>query len=165
MKVHAGLVFMTNHPKFGKSAILRVRGVHSRDWKVEPYPGSCQLTLQAKFEEGKDYLTPLEAAAHATFGIEIVITHDALINLNYSKKELRLVKNYGMFVPFESLRRMRSSIFDWPIRFVTEHHLSKIQSVERYNPQVGIQDSTVIAMFPDEIKALRIAFKKFHFAT
>lgn len=151
-------------------ALLQVRaGWNAEKNSPESYPGACQVTVHGKLEESEDFHQALLREVGEELGEEIVSPVakllDAgrlveLVNENTPEKE---IITYGAIVDNNLLQkltdRQKTKSFGG-FKIIFSSDIDKIVDIRTFSKETGVADEKVIAMFPDEKEAVRLAFEK-----
>lgn len=149
-------------------AILQVRAKWNAEKNApESWPGACQVTAHGKLEKGENFIQGLLREVEEELGGEAASAlHAQIENL----KELRNVDTpekhiitYGLVLEEGVLRNMlaraKSSTFGG-FQIIRESDIDKIIDIQKIDKEKGVTEKNVIAMFPDEKEAVKIAFEK-----
>jgi 8-oxo-dGTP pyrophosphatase MutT (NUDIX family) len=151
-------------------AISQVRSWWNKEKNApESWPGGCQVTAHGGLEEGENPIQALMREAEEELGEEIVPilrrlfkTGDIheLINLYTPEKE---IVTYGAILEEyfcqDFTGRQKSPSFGG-FRAIQRHEVERILNLGTFDRKNGVMDETIIAMFPDDKEAVRLAFEK-----
>lgn len=163
-KVSVGLVVLTDVPDMGgRVAVLQRRGEFNHEkMKPESFPGACQVTAHGKVEEGENRFEALGREFIEELGKAV---GDLIFRLGASPVELsRIVTEekeavtYGALFPATFLQSVKLNPSSGGLVLLTEDKVDSIQDLGSFDKKEGVTDRRVIAMFPDEIEAVRQAF-------
>ena len=163
-----GLIVLTRGSPGGPLiAILRRRGKYKWQKRIkrESYPGACQVTAHGKLKWGETSKETLWRKVKEELGdvfFNIAKLEDRDPRLLVDDKE-RMVKTYGVWVYPQCVERMFFDFSSGGIDYISLDEIDKIQELTKADKETGITDFNIIAMFPDEIKALKEAVKAFAF--
>lgn len=158
----------------GLVAILQKRGDFNHE-KMEPesWPGACQLTAHGKCEENESMIDALIREVQEElegpdipfervrgFGMIIKFEADKLTELNRVESETSEVVNYGVRVANSLIPMFRLSPSTGGLRLVHRVELASVIDVRSFDKIAGVPLRATIAMFPDELDAVKIAFEK-----
>jgi hypothetical protein len=168
MKKSVGLILMSWVPQKDGSkklvAILQRRGIWDFErMDKETFPGCYQVTFHGGLEEDETFLDTLKRESEEELGKEFSKKN----HLNKNLKELfhkneteKEVITFGALIPFEQISLIRLGMSTGGLDLVEEKQVKKIINISPEFREVGAP-SSVIAMFPDEIEALKKAFESF----
>jgi 8-oxo-dGTP pyrophosphatase MutT (NUDIX family) len=169
-KQSVGLVVLTEIPSMGGVvAILQRRGKFNHEkMGPESWPGGCQVTCHGKVEEvDEGVLDALQREIEEEFGWdavqEILPDPNQAILLSDEESESERALTYGVLVPPSGfLREGKVSLnaSSGGLDFVTRDKVGQIQELRNFDKRTGVTDLNTIAMFSDEIEAVRLAFEK-----
>lgn len=165
-KIIIGLFLFTTHPKKGFAAALRRRGAESKDGLPIPYPGSFQATVEIECGDSatpKDRNFLLDMGMSSQLGLIEVFHNYDIVQLNHkpNKDEREVVVNYAMYVPWQIMQGIRMPPSDEGIKYVTQDELAVMLPLRgNFTKKEGVPDRGVIALFEDQILALRTGFRK-----
>ncbi|MDP6387715.1 MAG: hypothetical protein QGG63_00295 [Candidatus Pacebacteria bacterium] len=164
-----GLVILTKTEDLGWIAILRRRGWFSIE-KIasQHFQGVCQVTVNGKCKEGESPIEALVRKMKEGFGLEfckefdLSTFHNRCVELNQKETNRKMVITYGIIIPFELVLKIRiDNPFDRLEKLMKKQAFSDhIRKVNEADKEKGIQNMNMIAMFPDEKKAVLSAFEK-----
>ncbi len=147
-------------------AILQVRGVWNQEKNApESYAGACQVTVHGKLEEGEDFMQALWREITEELGAEVLPAIKALRLIELVKKdsEEQQIITYGAIAEeniFKMLMSKPKSQSFGGFRLIKQNEVEKIVDLSGIDKNIGVTDKNVIAMFPDDKEAVRIAFEK-----
>ena len=151
-------------------AILQVRPRwNSEKNTTESYPGACQVTAHGKLEQGEDFLQALFREVGEELGEDAVTVVKRLsdnkqlkelVNLETSEKH---IITYGGIVEKEIWDKIadkeKSPTFGG-FKMIKYDQIEKIADIRTFDKIIGVIDENIIAMFPDEKEAVKLAFNK-----
>ncbi|MEI8175029.1 MAG: NUDIX domain-containing protein [bacterium] len=151
-------------------AILQVRAKwNSEKNSPESFPGACQVSVHGGLEEGEDFIQALLREVGEELGKDIIPAikklsdNNQLVELINLEKSNKHVITYGALIEQEIyqklLEKTKSNSFGG-FRIIKSDEVDKIVDIKTFDKTIGITDEKVIAMFPDEKEALKIAFVK-----
>jgi len=167
MKRSVGLLVMTAINSH-LVALLSKRGVWNYEKSgFESWPGACQLTAHGKAEEGEDIEANLEREVNEELG---VLASRRIFENGWGKiKELnrkenaeKLVVNFAVWCEspeiLEVITPERSSGGIYAVRRYSFE--LRVKNIADFDKEIGIPNDyrATIAMFPDEIEAVRKTF-------
>lgn len=152
-------------------AILQVRAKWNTEKNTpESWPGTCQVTAHGKLEKGENFRQALLREIREELGDEITPIIQTLSNTENLKElvnsdtEEKQIITYGAIIEEDILEKMiareKSDSFGG-FKIIRRNEIKKIIDIQKVDKKTGVTDETVIAMFPDEKEAVRIAFEKF----
>ena len=175
LKEDISLIIFTQLKGYGKVAILQARGEFNHErMNPETYPGGTQSTVHGGLEQNETYIQALLRETEEELGEKVAqLIKSRLKDLKEVyhkgvkieiKTQTRKVKTYAIYIEDPSfIKDIRLSASSGGIRIVTKKDLKNLRSIyehvkePRFN---GVDERRVIAMFPDELAALKSAFKK-----
>ena len=170
-KKSVGLVLITKVPTEDGSekfvAVLQRRGIWNFEVpgtiKHESYPGCSQVTVHGGLEGNESFLDALNREVEEELGEDFGNVFDTnLLELVHENNEKKEVYTYGAIVGIERIKRIRLAPESGGLDFIDETQLDGLDApipiMDDTIKRVGCSPS-VRAMFPDEIEALREAFK------
>jgi len=169
-KKSVGIQFLSRDGKGEIVAILQVRGKWNAEKNSpESWPGACQVTAHGKLEEGEDFTQALLREIREELGNDIAAIvkklSDAgsLVELVNDDSPEKQTITYGVIVAEDVLKimiaREKSDSFGG-FRLIRAGETGKIVDIQKFEKTLGVTDKTVIAMFSDEKKAVKMAFEK-----
>ena len=180
MKKSVGLVVMVKMPQEDGSeilmAVLQRRGTFNTEkMKPESYPGCCQVTAHGKLKENEDINRGIFREIEEELGDQFVrhFYNGKHFGTIVHKTEGESVVTFGTVMPIEVLRSIRLGPDSGGLLYVTAEQMSKnnpdlVELVPGEKGSVmdkikifGPNHTRTIAMFPDEIEAVRKAFEVF----
>lgn len=168
-KRSVGLVVLTEIPNIGVVALLRRRGKvnpEKEDFR-ESYPGGCQVTCHGRAEEGESFENALFREMREEVGFHLVdfpVRHQLVVLVD-NPGEKEDVITYGAMIPWGDMiyalrSRIRLESSSGGLEFLLQSEVDNIQNLRDFDKRAGVTDLNVIAMFEDEIEAVRLAFEK-----
>lgn len=166
-----GLIILTDLPgEGGLVAVLQRRGIsnHEKNWERESRPGGYQVTAHGGLKGNEGFLEALKREVKEELGDrffdEISLPYwrfvDSLIVLVHDENDPeREVLTYGIFLPNDVLKLIRLNPSTGGLRFISSGGVDSIVDLWGFDKIKGVEDSNIVAMFPDEIAALKMAFK------
>ena len=132
----------------------------------ETRPGGCQVTVHGNLEAGESFVDGLRRELTEELGIRF---QRAIFNRSLEDLELLVdddhpdkeVVTYGMVVGPEVLSLVCFGPSTGGFDFVTCNGVDNIRNLKEFDSKIGVTDLTIVAMFPDEIIAVRKAFEVF----
>ncbi|MES3032297.1 MAG: NUDIX domain-containing protein [Patescibacteria group bacterium] len=151
-------------------AILQVRAKWNAEKSCpESWPSMCQVTAHGKLEEGEDFLQALFRETQEELGDEIAVLvkklhqNGKLVELTNLDTPEKQVITYGAIVDEnvykEMITREKKASFGG-FRVIKINDVKKITDLKHIDRNAGVTDAKIIAMFPDEKEAVKIAFEK-----
>lgn len=70
------------------------------------------------------------------------------------------VANFGVYLPSEFLKVIHLHSASGGLKYIAKGQIAEIKDIRSFDKQLGVTDRRLIAMFPDEIEALKLAFEK-----
>ncbi len=166
-KRSVGLVVLTDIPGMGVVAVLRRRGKINpeKDDFHESYPGGCQVTCHGKVkpEDDKEDEALLREAGEE-IGQEaahkLLVQNRGRLTVLVDDREANAV-TFGIFMPDpDFIHLIRLEVSSGGLELLPQSEIGNIRDLLRdFDKRTGVTDTNVIAMFPDEIKAVRLAFE------
>ncbi len=158
-----GLIIFTVLPDKGLVAILQKRGEFNHEtMQPESFPGGCQLTVWGGVEENE---TPTQALLRETseeignilwwrLRWQIEMKEKTFCRLSGSgrRKDVRTI--YAMMLKPELLGRLQLGAASGGIVLLEEEEIGEIRKLNDFDRSLGVQDRSVIAMWPDARRAL-----------
>jgi hypothetical protein len=152
-------------------AVLQKRGEFNHETMgPESWPGVCQLTVHGKVEHvesdkgalGRETQEELGANFVSDARVWDVIAAD-MTEIGRVEKPGKSIVHYATEVPAAKLASFRLNASSGGLRLVTQSDLRDIQPVPNFNcnKKDGAFARRTIAMFPDEISAVKKAFEIF----
>lgn len=151
-------------------AILQVRAPWNAEKNApESYPGACQVTAHGKLEADEDFMQALfrevteELGDEITPFIQTLYREGRLVELvnNDSAEQQNItfgaVIGEDLFKILSSKEKNRSF---GGFKLVRRNEIEKIVDLREFDKTIGVTDEKIIAMFPDEKEAIKIAFEK-----
>jgi len=165
-----GLLCLTELPaeKGGElAAILQVRGDYNHEREgPESFAGGCQVTVNgSKMKNESDQDAILREAKEElgeTFSLELWTNPDLdeIRFINRKETDRVVVVNYVLKIPYNFLENIELGQSVGGVRFLKQSELAKVQELDAFDRDVGVTDDNVIALFTDQIEALRKAFEE-----
>lgn len=156
-----GLIILTNTEK----AVLQVRGDFNveKDEK-ETYQGASQLTVHGSIAKNESEIDALLRETKEELGEEFANLVQGrsldLIELNKTENENMSVTNFGFRIVEKDLEKIKiNERTRASIRLISKDEISDIRELKPSDRESDI-DKNEIAMFPDDIKAIKLAFEK-----
>lgn len=131
----------------------------------ESYPGGCQVTCHGRLKEKESNIEALVREAEEELGgnfSQVVIEHrDDLIKVHQKAKGDEEVITYGLLLKDEQdVQKIRPTDHVEKIIFFPLKDIDQIQNLKQFDRRGGVEDGAIVAMFEDEIKALKKLSKK-----
>ncbi len=174
MKTSVGFLAMTevNGTLY---AILQRRGEWNHEKMApESWPGACQVTAHGKIELGEEFLPAVKREVAEELGSwfgEIVAGLNWFRAGNPQGGDIDVVTLYeddkvrteGFIIDNSYLRGFRLQPSTGGLKLITKEEVMGIVDLtsSSYNKEVGVVTRSIVAMFPDEIKAVKKAFEVF----
>lgn len=164
-----GLVILTKVKNIGWIAVLRRRGWLSIErMATQYYQGACQVTAHGKCKNGEGTIDALTREMWEELGYEfcsnlnLPTIAEKLTELNREETDEGIFTTYGIIVPFELVLKIRlDNPFDRLERLKKSQAFGgHIVKLKRGDKEHGISNMSMIAMFPDEMRAVELAFEK-----
>ena len=170
IKMSVGLVVVTHDLNGNLVAVLQRRGPynHEKAWVRENYPGGCQVTVHGGV--GEDETVDRALFRETVEELGPTFAHKCL-NCGHPLGGLTQVFNDGEVLTFAryvdrgELSHIRWGPSSGGIEFVSAEDIPDISDLGFYDKNLGVIHLNNIAMFPDEIRAVKIAldcFKDIH---
>ncbi len=173
MKKSVGLVLMVKMPQEDGSevlmAVLQRRGrFNTEKMKPESYPGCCQVTCHGGLEEGESFDDALIREVEEELGTDLAkclrclpdkVGIEILIHQTTTEKE---IITYGGMLPIKWISSIRLGPDSGGLDLISESEArgATVEIKPEYKAD-GPPKSWMVAMFPDEIMAVRKAFEVF----
>lgn len=170
MKKSVGLVVMVKMPQEDGSevlmAMLQRRGTFNTEkMKPESYPGCCQVSVHGGVEEGESFDQALIREVQEEFGQDFANCLRCLPNkaaveiLIHQKTSEKEIITYGTLIPLDWLKMIRLGPDSGGLDLVSasDANGATVEIKPEYKAD-GPPKGWMIAMFPDEIEAVRKAF-------
>jgi len=158
-------------------AVLQRRGrFNTEKMKLESYPGCCQVTVHGKLNEGEEIMTGLRRETEEELGLFFAETYFSLcghyVGTIIHKTSDESVITFGTVMPIDLLRGIRLGPDSGGLVYVNEKRINDQRiifeigkddkdmvpdAMKKYGPS----EAATIAMFPDEVEAVRKAFEVF----
>ncbi len=169
IKKTVGLIVLANIQEKGLTAVLQVRGdFNTEKNNEETYKGACQITVHGSMNNGETEMDTLLRETREELGEEFAEIVEAELNkdqnfveLNKIENENIVVTNFGTIVNEDALKEIElNSSTGGSIRLISKSDVDNIRELKSEDREAGVA-SDEIAMFPDDIEAVRMAFEKF----
>ncbi len=160
IKPSVGLILVAKEPKTDRLiAVLRTRATikFCEVWEEHPWPRACQVSVHGKSLCWETPTQTLHRKAKEQLGerfYNIARLDDREFRLLVEDNR-RKVKTYGLCVRQEYIRHIRTDSSSFGIRIFYLDQISKIRPLRRADRWKKITDLDEVAMFPDEIRALK----------
>lgn len=164
-KKTVGLIILTNIPgPVGKVAILQTRGKFNYEKRQpETYIGATQISVHGSIEENESEYEALVRETKEEFGTEIAAEienkKDELVELNKAENNAVLNVNFGIVLPNECLQKIKLHPSSGGLKLLPIEKIGSISELKT-SDRGKVIDGKTIAMFPDDIEALKLAFEK-----
>lgn len=146
----------------GLVAVLQRRGEFSHDkMGLESYPGACQVTIHGAVEGSESVFEAIYRESSEELGVGITVVAFPKEVLSLINDEKKKIVTYGLLQPPELLKGIRLGPSSGGLGLLTESEVDKIVDLRKFDKQTGVIDRTIVAMFPDEIEAVKKAFELF----
>jgi len=150
-------------------AVLQKRGEFNHEkMGPESWPGACQITVHGSLEEHESWSgamfresgEELGTAVWNCFNGKLDSMAKLLSEKTSSEKEVR---TFGIELPAGFLKRVRLNASTGGLHLLRKKQVSQICRLcpEHFSKAVGVDERLTIAMFPDEIEAVKKAFEIF----
>lgn len=168
IKNTVGLIVLINSPKNMLKAVLQVRGNFNTETnKKETCEGASQLTAHGSVDGGESETTALLREVKEELGkdfaniIKSKLNNNELTKLNKIKNKKISIVNFGCIINRNELKKIKlNSQTGASLRFISKDEIKNIYKLKFSEKLNDIADKNDVAMFPDDIKTLKIAFKK-----
>lgn len=169
IKKTVGLIVLVNTQTRGLVAVLQVRGnINVEKNNQETYKGACQLTVHGSINDGETQTDTLLRETREELGeefaeiVEVELNKDQnFIELNRIENENISVANFGAIVSENALKEIEiNPSTGGSIKLISKSDVNKIRELKPEDRETGVAEDEV-AMFPDDIEAIRLAFEKF----
>lgn len=156
---------MNTPDSVGTVAILQTRGKFNYEKRTsETYTGATQITVHGSIKENEEESEALVREVKEELGYEvgqeIESRKNELIELNRIEKDGLANVNFGIILPHEYLQKVKLPPSSGGLKLLPKEKIEEISVLKKSDREHGIQDGKVIAMFPDDIEAVRLAFEK-----
>ncbi|OGI64764.1 hypothetical protein A3H53_00535 [Candidatus Nomurabacteria bacterium RIFCSPLOWO2_02_FULL_40_10] len=147
-------------------AILQIRSAWNAEKKcLESWPGGCQVTVHGKLKEGEDFMQALWREISEELGTEILpaVKVLRLIELINKDNPERKIITFGAIANAEILKILLNkpkNKTSGGFKMIKQNEVEKIADLQIFDKNFGVTDENIIAMFPDEKEAVRMAFEK-----
>ncbi|MDP3999673.1 MAG: NUDIX domain-containing protein [bacterium] len=167
-KRSVGLVMITEIPEMGRVAVLQRRGEFNHEkMGPESWPGGCQVTAHGKVEENETFERALfreiveELGENLKHALMALRSSDdmPMREVMRSEKGRHEKVTLAVKVPMDFLGYIRLGPSSGGLVLLPETRLDEIKWLTDFGKDVGVTDRRIIAMFPDEIEAVRRAFE------
>lgn len=165
-KKDIGLIVLVDTQERGLVAVLQVRGNFNVEKnEQETYVGASQLTAHGGINEGESKIDALLRETREELGEEFANLIQGrtldLKELNRVENENMSVVNFGLTVAKQDLEKIKiDERTGGSIRLVTKDEIDNIRELKASDRLNSIIDKNEIAMFPDDIGAVKLAFEK-----
>ncbi|HJO89638.1 MAG: NUDIX domain-containing protein [Candidatus Pacebacteria bacterium] len=166
IKKTIGLIILTNIPDpVGAVAILQTRGKFNYEKRTpETYTSAMQISVHGSIEEDESEFEALIRETKEELGEEIAQEiegrYGELIELNRIEKDSLSNVNFGIVLPHEFLQKVKLHPSSGGLKLLPKEKVEEITELKKSDREHGIQDGKKIAMFPDDIEAVKLAFEK-----
>lgn len=156
MKKTVGLILITNTGK----AVLQVRGNFNIERnEPETYADATQLTVHGSIEKNESEIDALLRETREELGKEFanLVQGKALElrEINRVENEEISVVNFGLSIAEKDLEKIKGA----KMRPISKNEIANIRELKPSDREKSI-DKNEIAMFPDDIEAVKLAFEK-----
>ena len=150
-------------------AVLQLRGAFNPEtMKRHSFPGGAQVTCHGKCEKEEIFSTTLKREIREELGehfFQFFRKHFVFTRFpklfSFIEEDVEK-KTFGIFIKDPNfLKKIQLYPGTGGIVLIKKEQLSKIKDLTEFNKEIGIIDRRIIAMFPDEKKALEKAFDLF----
>ena len=152
-------------------AVLQKRGEFNHETMgPESWAGACQLTVHGKVEPNENEKSTLQRETIEELGGNFICDGRAweaitvkMVEIGRVDKPGKSIVHYATEVPPAKLASFRLNASTGGLRLVAQSDLQDIQGLPNFNANKtdGVFARRTIAMFPDEIEALKKAFAIF----
>lgn len=164
-----GLIIFTEIPGMGLVAVLRERGYFNFEkMERESWYGGCQVTVHGKLEERErgNFLLALRRELDEELGEGFsynlwVQYSEKIVEVSRLQKQDKEVVTFAIKIDLSLLLKIRLSPDSGSLRFLPHYELDYVADLTLFSKETGIINRLVIAMFPDEKKAVADAFTRF----
>ena len=170
MKKSVGLIVMSKIPKAGKEvlvAVLQRRGrFNTEKMAPESYPSCCQVTSHGKLFETEKLFEGLFREAREELGqpfsglVKANVSRGIQMLTHVADKE-KEVTTFGVLVPTVWLKAIQWGPDSGGADLIAQENLDDIVEIADEMKVTGPEFIHTLAMFPDEIEAVRKAFEIF----
>lgn len=171
-KRSVGLVVLTEVPGLGVVVVLQRRGKNNpekfEEGKInESYPGGCRVTCHGRVrgiycdERDALYRKSLEEIGKdASFFVLTFFNQFVELVRHEGDDESSVIFGFVVHNGVEFLKKIRLHPSSGGLELLSQGEVRNIRNLGDFDKRVGVTDSGVIAMFPDEVEAVRLAFEK-----
>lgn len=168
MKKSVGFLAFVEHEGM-LLAVLQVRGRHNveKELRAESWPGGCQVTIHGKAEpdevlEKALFREAIEEVGVAAAGhIRSAVEKDHMELVYEHHEPEKIVLTYAAVLPYEFVQAIHWHASSGGLQLITEQQIALIEDLPSYGKTMGVLNRKDVAMFPDEIEAVRKAFEIF----
>lgn len=166
MKKTVGLIILTNIPDpVGTVAILQTRGKFNYEKRQpETYTGATQISVHGSIEENESEFEALIRETKEELGSEIAeeikTQKDNLIELNRIEKDNLSNVNFGIMLPHEFVQKVKLHPSSGGLKLLPKSKVEEIEELKESDREHGIENGKAVAMFQDDIEAVKLAFEK-----
>lgn len=157
----AGLVVLSDVENLGGIVAWITRRVDYNREKMasETYRGAYQVTAHGKCKNGEDEITALKREITEELGFEFFETLpiDDAIELNRVETDSEISTTYGIMVNAENLKKIPLSI---DLKPMSKQDMKDVRPLYKNDKYSIIASNETVAMFPNEIEAVKLAFEK-----
>lgn len=167
IKKTVGFIALANTKDGGLVAALQVRGNYNIEKdNQETYNGACQITVHGSIAEEENQIDALMRETREELGEEfaeiIESKKDELVEINRIENENIAVVNYAIVVDGSDLDKIElDESTGGYIKLITKDDVENICELKPSDRSGGIKTESKIAMFPDDVEAVRLAFSNF----
>jgi ADP-ribose pyrophosphatase YjhB (NUDIX family) len=146
-----------------KVALLHKRGgFNPEKMKPETWPGASQVSCHGKLRDGEDFKQGLYREAEEELGPLFVRkleeNEDQIILIYEKHTQDKSVKTFAVFMENPAfLKDIRLAGASGGILLADEN--TELRNLKNFDKKQGVTDNNVVAMFADEIQAVRQALK------
>lgn len=165
MKRSVGLIVMVKMPNGQLMAVLQRRGTFNHEkMALESFPGCLQVTCHGGLQDGENVVKGLVREVNEELGQDFndhfsFFGTELLSEVGDDKKR---VTTYGTILPMELIRdHLRLGPDTGGLVYVPKDMIDQIIEIRPEFKLLGPEFSRTLAMFPDEIAAVKKAFEIF----
>lgn len=147
-------------------AVLQRRGEFNHEkMGPESWPGGCQVTVLGGGRAGETPLQAMWREISEELGervTDFMLLRNFLVKLLDKEEGNQQKKIFGVIESNYLLTIIRLHPSTGGLVLLPESKVEEIQDLTQFDKKEGVTDRKVIAMFPDEIEAVRKAFEQYH---
>lgn len=158
------MVLLTDVPNMGRAALLQRRGEFNHEKMApESWPGACQVTAHGKVEVYETCEQALYREISEELGalaVQVIRAQGAKVpEIYHHATDQKTVFTYGMVLPASLLKCVQLGPSSGGLVLMPENQVDIIQNLNLFDKTEGVRDRKIVAMFPDEIEAVKKAFE------